>query len=375
MESGLIFNQLICELESRHPCHVTTQRSVDLALAEDQTNWIRYAPGNVSFNFGEKRLEAVRGIIAHQLQLSKEDTLMTSIKKLTVAMAMIVSLLSLNAYAQSLDPELNHLATGGISFDYPAGYAVTDKRTPEVQEFVITRQGSSIQLTIIAMRHLISPNELQAAIEDFKEPIIKKVEATLSPTNSLERTEIKSQLGSREAEGVRLQSLDNRMRTGEVIWLHWNSRLVALSFVRVDADEEAGAHLWETIRSSLRVATPVVTVIGQANGASTTEGSIVGGVLNGKAIVLPKPAYPPIARAAHASGTVVVQVLIDEEGNVVSAHAVSGHPLLQAASVAAAREAKFSPTTLAGQRVKVTGVIQYNFVAAPPPPPVQPPGN
>lgn len=90
---------------------------------------------------------------------------------------------------------------------------------------------------------------------------------------------------------------------------------------------------------------------------------ISGGVLNGKAISLPKPAYPPIARAAHASGTVVVQVLIDENGNVVSAKAVSGHPLLQAVAVSAARQARFSPTKLSGQPVKVTGVIQYNFVA------------
>ena len=46
---------------------------------------------------------------------------------------------------------------------------------------------------------------------------------------------------------------------------------------------------------------------------------ISGGVLTAKPSVLPKPAYPPIARAAHASGTVVVQVTIDENGNVISA--------------------------------------------------------
>jgi protein TonB len=90
---------------------------------------------------------------------------------------------------------------------------------------------------------------------------------------------------------------------------------------------------------------------------------ISGGVLNGKAISLPKPAYPPIARQAHASGTVVVQVTIDENGGVISARAVSGHPLLQAVAVAAARGARFSPTKLSGQPVKVTGVITYNFVA------------
>jgi TonB family protein len=119
----------------------------------------------------------------------------------------------------------------------------------------------------------------------------------------------------------------------------------------------------------------VMTVIGtedreEENGAATKEpaiarrsGPITGGVLNGKAIELPKPPYPPIARQAHASGTVVVQVTIDEIGNVISAHAISGHPLLQAVCAQAARDAKFSPTKLDGQPVKVTGVITYNFVA------------
>jgi protein TonB len=90
---------------------------------------------------------------------------------------------------------------------------------------------------------------------------------------------------------------------------------------------------------------------------------ISGGVLNGKALSLPKPAYPPIAKAAHASGTVVVQVTISESGSVISATAMSGHPLLRPAAVAAARGARFSPTKLSGQPVKVTGVITYNFVA------------
>jgi protein TonB len=90
---------------------------------------------------------------------------------------------------------------------------------------------------------------------------------------------------------------------------------------------------------------------------------ISGGVLNGKATSLPKPTYPAVARAARASGTVTVQVTIDENGSVISARAVSGHPLLQAAAVQAARSARFSPTKLSGQPVKVTGVITYNFVA------------
>ena len=85
-------------------------------------------------------------------------------------------------------------------------------------------------------------------------------------------------------------------------------------------------------------------------------------VLNGEALVLPKPPYPPLAKQTRVQGTVNVQVLIDEKGNVVSATAVSGHPLLIHAAKAAAFQARFSPTMLGDQPVKVSGIITYNFV-------------
>src|SRR5438309_7920503 len=89
---------------------------------------------------------------------------------------------------------------------------------------------------------------------------------------------------------------------------------------------------------------------------------IAGGVLNGKGDVRPKPDYPADAKSAGAAGSVAVQVTIDEMGSVIEAKAVSGHPLLQQASVNAALQARFSPTSLMGEPVKVTGVIVYNFV-------------
>jgi TonB family protein len=86
------------------------------------------------------------------------------------------------------------------------------------------------------------------------------------------------------------------------------------------------------------------------------------GVVNGIATFLPKPAYTALAKAAHASGTVTVQVTIDESGKVISARALSGHPLLLRESVQAAYQARFTPTLLSNQPVKVSGIITYNFV-------------
>lgn len=84
-------------------------------------------------------------------------------------------------------------------------------------------------------------------------------------------------------------------------------------------------------------------------------------LLNSEALSLPKPRYPPLAIQIHLEGVVNVQVLIDETGKVVSAKAVSGHPLLTLEAVRAANQAKFSPTILGDQPVKVSGVITYNF--------------
>ena len=81
-----------------------------------------------------------------------------------------------------------------------------------------------------------------------------------------------------------------------------------------------------------------------------------------KALELPPPTYPAIARQIKLRGSVTVQVLIDESGKVVSAKALSGHTAFIDAAESAARRARFSPTTINDQPVKVQGVITYNFV-------------
>lgn len=85
------------------------------------------------------------------------------------------------------------------------------------------------------------------------------------------------------------------------------------------------------------------------------------GVLPGLAIKKAAPAYPPTAKAARASGTVLVQAIIGETGDVIEAAVLSGHPLLRDAALQAGRQWKFRPTTLSGTPVKIRGILQFNF--------------
>ena len=94
--------------------------------------------------------------------------------------------------------------------------------------------------------------------------------------------------------------------------------------------------------------------------AAASSGDDVEGLI--RAVSVPRPAYPPAARAVRASGSVSVKLIIDTDGSIYSAEAVSGHPLLRDSSRIAACRAKFEPTLLDGEPVRVSGVISYNYV-------------
>jgi len=115
-------------------------------------------------------------------------------------------------------------------------------------------------------------------------------------------------------------------------------------------------------------ATLKVTEIGeteQPSASPTTSGSVAkpieGGVLNSKAVSLPKPIFPEEGRRVKASGRVTVRVVVDEMGKVISAQATDGPPSLRASAEAAARQATFEPVVKDGVTVKVAGILTYDF--------------
>lgn len=73
------------------------------------------------------------------------------------------------------------------------------------------------------------------------------------------------------------------------------------------------------------------------------------------------PIYASIAQRTNIEGRVTVDVEIDEQGNVVSAKAISGHQLLRGSAEDAAKRSKFKPAMFGSQAVKAIGSITYNF--------------
>lgn len=110
-------------------------------------------------------------------------------------------------------------------------------------------------------------------------------------------------------------------------------------------------------------ASPTVSPTPRTSPSPTTSPQNVNvGVMNSRAVSLTKPAYPQTAKQMNASGTVSVQITIDEFGIVTSARAISGHPLLRSPAENAARQSRFNPVKINDRAVSATGVVVYNFI-------------
>ena len=81
-----------------------------------------------------------------------------------------------------------------------------------------------------------------------------------------------------------------------------------------------------------------------------------GGAFQASAVKRVQPAYPDVAKAAKAQGSVQVQVTVAEDGRVTGAEVISGHPLLRESALNAARQWEFKPA-----EAKVQGIVTFNF--------------
>jgi len=87
------------------------------------------------------------------------------------------------------------------------------------------------------------------------------------------------------------------------------------------------------------------------------------GVKAPRLILGPDPVYPLLARQARIGGTVVIDAVIDTQGNVVEMRTVSGHPIFVLAAMEALRHWKYEPTILGGEAIPVELLVTLMFVS------------
>jgi protein TonB len=110
------------------------------------------------------------------------------------------------------------------------------------------------------------------------------------------------------------------------------------------------------IISSTPVAVPKV--------ATPQRVRVSAGVTSGLLVRKVNPVYPPLARQARISGTVVLRAVISKEGAIENLSLVSGHPMLAPAAIDAVKQWRYKPYLLNGEPVEVDTEVQVNFTLA-----------
>jgi len=269
----------------------------------------------------------------------------------------------------------DHFTKPGIAFDYPADWKVTDQSADRGDSILLASFGKTQSITVLTESIPLKGScDLDNGSATIRSSWLETTKAKIQAAKETPGKPITTRLGDGEIEGTQISGrINSQPITAEIYSVRRSLILIGLIYVHLENDHSSEP-AWDVLRRTLvispaplmvrGVATNPQASVSEAGGdsGSGADGERIPGSVNGKVVHLVQPQYPTVARRAHASGTVGVQVLIDEAGDVIAAHAISGHPLLQAAGVAAARASKFSPTKLCGEAVRVAGVIQYNFV-------------
>lgn len=274
----------------------------------------------------------------------------------------LLTLLVMPASSSRAQTGVAHFSKDGLSFDYPEGWTLEDKSKDEIRHLVIKRPDGSVILMVVAQRDPLQDyTQLHASRDAITRPYVANIARMLNAEVSSDSGMQCMPVGESLAVGRRMAGrLGQEPSTGEVYAVAKEHLLIHLFYVRQDKDEASGAAAWKTLTDTLKVEPASNASRVAAGGAQVFSG----GVLDTKVLKKPAPSYPAEAMQAGAQGTVLVQIVVDEKGDVVSARAASGHPTLRRAGEDAARRAKFAPTMLCDKPVRLAGVITYNFVVA-----------
>ena len=165
--------------------------------------------------------------------------------------------------AQTTASDAKEFNQDGLSFSYPAGWAVNDNSNTDAQQMTFGRADSDAQITVFVFRTPVTTPE---KVAEAKAVLVDKYIA--STTKSFEQAAahpssapVTTEIGGVKSEGVRISaSLDGVPGAALIQWAVVGQRLVVLTFLGPDKALTKATPAWDTIRTSLRIAAPVPLV-------------------------------------------------------------------------------------------------------------------
>lgn len=177
--------------------------------------------------------------------------------RLTVKLIVVIVLSCVFASAQT-QPEAQHFAKGGLVFDYPNGWTVSDISTEDAQQFTLARTNSELQMRVFAHKGRITAEKLPDAKKAFIEPYVKAIsnqfrQMGATPTETADTTEI----AGIPADGVKISaSLGGETGAAKIYWALVGQRVVVLTLFGPDKEITKYTPAWDLFRTSMKMEEP-----------------------------------------------------------------------------------------------------------------------
>ncbi len=168
----------------------------------------------------------------------------------------VILFLSLVVSLPALAQENKRFAGGGLSFDYPAAWSISDKSTPDNQHLVLELKGTAAQIMVLVERTASTqPGQRGAALASrtttFADLMTQEFEKIGAP---VQRSDVQTEAGGVMADGLRLRAAPGgQPGSVEVYSFVLGGRIVMITYLRPDSEAAAAAPAWGMIRRSLRV--------------------------------------------------------------------------------------------------------------------------
>lgn len=177
--------------------------------------------------------------------------------KVILKSLVIIVLSCIFASAQT-PAEAQRYSKGGLSFDYPNGWAIQEVANQDTQDLVLSRTNSDISIIVSVHKGRITQEKMADAKKHFIDPYVKAranqfVQMGATPKQSPDASEI----GGVKAEGVNITaSLGGQTGAAKVYWALLGQRVVLLTLFGPDSDLKRYAAAWDLVRTTLKIEEP-----------------------------------------------------------------------------------------------------------------------
>lgn len=256
--------------------------------------------------------------------------------------------------AFSQQPETKKFSSKHFSFNYPENWKLTDKSSQNTIQFNLTPPSGNVLIMIksyditIDSYYLFKQVQAQTATTMYD-----KIYDSFSRSDRPQTKDVCTTLNERDVPGIRVRgNYNNEKSTADFFYVVLNKRFYNFVYLRNDKENSKSDVAWNEL----------IKTFSEKKNSNDFDFLIDSGndtVINARAKELIKPIYPSTIR--NITTKVEVDVVIYEDGDVISAKPISGHSYFFKNAENAARRSKFRPAVVCGKPGKTFGLIVYSF--------------